>query len=335
MIGTKPHKQGIKVFARTGSSGIVHNFEVYIGKGNVKNVSPLGISGDIVLWLVDGLPKGQNYKVLTDNWLTSFSLMCALKEIGILALGTVRMSRLPNCSLKTDEGLKKLGRGANDCRTEAGTNVTALKWYDNKPVYLVSSYKGRHPVETVTRWSVAERRYVEVPRPAMVKEYNCRMGGFDLKDMLVALYRTNIGVKRYYLRIVFHLLDMCVVNAWLLYRRHCSQRGITKCKTLINFRSEIAHALLGAGKITVRKSGRSASNSPTLELVNKKKVRNSARVVEDVRYDCVGHCPAHTDKKQRCKFCIKACSRVKCVKCEKAFCLTKDKNCFMAYHIKQ
>ena len=111
--------------------------------------------------------------------------MCALKEIGILGLGIVRTPRLPGCSLKTDEGLKKLGRGANDYGNGAGTNVTALKWYDNKPVYLVSSYKGRHPVETVTRWSVAERRYVEVPRPAMVKEYNCRMGGFDLQDMLL------------------------------------------------------------------------------------------------------------------------------------------------------
>jgi hypothetical protein len=46
----------------------------------------------------------------------------------------------------------------------------------------------------------------------MVKEYNCHMGEVDLQDMLVALYRTNIGVKRYYLRIVFHLLDMCVVK---------------------------------------------------------------------------------------------------------------------------
>ena len=59
--------------------------------------------------------------------------MCALKEIGILALGTIRISRLPGCSLKTDEGLKKLGRGADDYTTVAGTNVTALKWYDNKP----------------------------------------------------------------------------------------------------------------------------------------------------------------------------------------------------------
>jgi hypothetical protein len=121
-----------------------------------------------------------------------------------LALGTVRISRLPGCSLKTDEGFKKLGRGVVDCRTEAGTNIKALKWFDNKPVYLDSSYKVRHPVERVNRWSVAQRRYVEVSRPEMVKEYNCHMGGVDLQKMLVALYRTNTAVKRYYLRIVFH-----------------------------------------------------------------------------------------------------------------------------------
>ena len=192
-VRNKPHKQGIKVFAHTGSSGTVYDFEVYMGKGTVKNVSPLGISGDIVLRLVDGLPKGQDYKVFMDNWLTSFSLMCALKEIGILGLGTVGMSRLPGCSLKTDEGLKKLERGADDYGNEAGTNVTALKWYDNKPVYLII------------------------------------------------------------------------------------------------FWSEIAHALLRAGKTNARKRGRSTSDSPTLELVNKKRVRNSAKVVDDVRCDCVGH----------------------------------------------
>ena len=149
------------------------------------------------------------------------------------------MSRLPGCSLKTDEGLKKLGQGADDYRTEAGTYVMTLKWYDNKPVYLII------------------------------------------------------------------------------------------------FWSETARALLRAKNITARKRSRSASDSHTLELVNKKKVRNSAKVMDDVRCDCVWHWPAHTEKNQRCRLCIKAYSRVKCMKWEKAFCLTKDKNCFMAYHIKQ
>jgi len=180
-VRNKSHKWGIKVFARTGSCGMVYDFEVYMAKGTVKTVSPLGISGDIVLRLVDGLLKEQNYKVFMDDWFTSLSLMCALKEIGNLALGTVRMSRLPGCSLKTDEGLNKLGRGADDCRNEAGTYVMALKWYDNKPVYLTI------------------------------------------------------------------------------------------------FWSETVRARLRAGKKTARKRGRSASDSITLELVNKKKVRNSAK----------------------------------------------------------
>ena len=79
----------------------MYDFEVYMRKGTVKNVSPLGISGDIVLRLVDGLPKGKHYKLFMDNWFTPFSIKYALKEIEILALGTVRMSRLPGCSLKT------------------------------------------------------------------------------------------------------------------------------------------------------------------------------------------------------------------------------------------
>ena len=43
------------------------------------------------------------------------------------------------------------------------------------------------------------------------------------------------------------------------------------------FWSETPRARLRAGKATARKRGRSASDSPTLELVNKKKVRNSTK----------------------------------------------------------
>jgi hypothetical protein len=64
----------------------VYDFEVYVGYGTVKHLPLLGISADIVLRLVDGLLKGQNDKVFMGNWFTSFSLMCAVKQFGILAL---------------------------------------------------------------------------------------------------------------------------------------------------------------------------------------------------------------------------------------------------------
>ncbi|XP_049764426.1 piggyBac transposable element-derived protein 2-like [Schistocerca cancellata] len=264
-VKTKPHKWGIKVFARAGSSGIEYDFEIYQGKGTVHNDTGLGISGDIVIRFVEGLPKYKNFKVFTDNWFTSYNLISALKNYGILAVGTVRPTRLQGCNLKADSELKKQGRGSYDYRTETERNIIALKWYDNKSVVLVSSYEGVSPVEPVKRLSVGERKYIDVPRPNIVKEYNRSIGGVDLHDMLVALYRSNIDVKRFYLRIVFHLLDMCVVNAWPLYRRHCRQRGITKHMSLLIFRSDVAH-----GDTLVRRRGQPSDDSPPPTVVKKR-----------------------------------------------------------------
>lgn len=61
----KPHKWGIKLFAIALSSGIVHDFEVYIGKGTLPpSEHGLGISGDVVLRLAECIPKNENYKVI-------------------------------------------------------------------------------------------------------------------------------------------------------------------------------------------------------------------------------------------------------------------------------
>lgn len=60
-IRNKPHKWGIKTFARAGVSGIIFDFEIYVGKGTIKNPTDLGISGDIVLRLIENLPGNKNF----------------------------------------------------------------------------------------------------------------------------------------------------------------------------------------------------------------------------------------------------------------------------------
>nr|CAI5822949.1 unnamed protein product [Callosobruchus analis] len=45
------------------------------------------------------------------------------------------------------------------------------------------------------------------------------MGGVDLMDMLVSLYRTRLKSRRWYLSIFAQMVDLCMNNAWLLYRR--------------------------------------------------------------------------------------------------------------------
>ena len=318
------------MFARAGVSGFIYDFEIYVGKGTV-TTSELGISGDVVIRLAECLPKGRNFKLFFDNWFTSFRLICALKEVGILSVGTVRHNRLPKCSFKNDNELKREGRGSCDYRTDTKNNVFAIRWYDNKSIHLVSSYKGKEPTDVVKRWSASDKAYIDVQRPAIVKEYNSFMGGVNLHDMLVALYRTNIGVKRGYLKIVYQIIDMCIVNAWLLYRRHCLQLSQTKYKTLVEFRAEVGHALLRNNKTADRKRGRPSLDTLE-EVIPAKKKSHAARPVDDVRYDNVGHWPEHIENKQRCKHCIKAYSRIQCDKCKVHLCLNKNNNCFKLFH---
>ena len=128
-----------------------------------------------------------------------------------------------------------------------------LKWFDNKAVHLISTYKSQEPIENVRRWSVAAKQHVNVPRPAIVQEYNTFMGGVDLHDMLVQLYRTNIKGRRSYLRI-FHLINMACANAWLWYRRHCDQKN-EKYRPLLDFVCDIAAGLLKRGTNEPRKKG--------------------------------------------------------------------------------
>ena len=84
----------------------------------------------------------------------------------------------------------------------------------------------------------------------IVKNYSSVMGGVDLADMLISLYRTPYKTRRWYLRVVVHLLDICKVNSWLLCRRYATQLKIPVRwqMKLDEFASKIANALIYRGK---------------------------------------------------------------------------------------
>lgn len=165
-------------------------------------------------------------KLSMDNWFNSYKLQCKLKCEGVLSVGTVRSNRIAGCPLENYKTMKSKGRGHFDYAVDIENNIVVTKWFDNKVVHVISNYIGPHPIDCVKRWSVSQKEKMDVPRPASIAEYNSYMGGIDLHDMIVELYRVNIKVRRFYLRIIYHLIDMCVVNAWLIYRRHCRQLNV-------------------------------------------------------------------------------------------------------------
>lgn len=104
---------------------------------------------------------------------------------------------------------------------EVNSNTVVVRWLDNRKVDLISTCTGTEPMSKVTRYDKKQKKKIEVPCPAVVQEYNQKMGGVDLTDCLTALYKYSLKSRRWYVYISYHSVCASVVTACLLYRRHC------------------------------------------------------------------------------------------------------------------
>lgn len=277
-LPSKPHKWGYKIFSLCGADGFMYDFEVYTGKILLVPGEPdLGASSNIVLDLVKSVPTGINHLLYFDNWFTSLPLMTTLAKKQILCLGTVRVNRLPGISFHNDKDLLKTGRGTHQEKSALvdDVEVRAVKWLDNRSVSLLSTFASVEPMNECKRYDKKNKCTVMIPCPAIVHEYNKFMGGVDLMDSLLSLYRIHTRSKKYYHKLLFHFLDVTVVNCWLLYRRHCQDLGIPSRKIMMlqEFKLFLAEALLLEGKsVLAKKRGRpSSAGSIAAEFAKKKR----------------------------------------------------------------
>eukprot|EP00112_Aurelia_sp_Birch-Aquarium-sp1_P001928 Seg1212.2 transcript_id=Seg1212.2/GoldUCD/mRNA.D3Y31 product="Chimeric ERCC6-PGBD3 protein" protein_id=Seg1212.2/GoldUCD/D3Y31 len=109
-------------------------------------------------------------------------------------------------------------------------------------------------MSSVNRWIPEEKCRKEIQCPRIIKEYNGGMGGVDLADMMIALYRIAVKTHRWYIKVFLHCVDICKVNAWLLYRRDCNLLEISKRKQqrLLQLSSQISEGLIKANKVAAK-----------------------------------------------------------------------------------
>ena len=131
-IRSKPKRWGFKLWARTGTSGILHHFDVYQGSKGPQKKTDLGVGGNVVMAMTSNLETGKNFKIFADNLFSSLKLVKALRERGLLYVGTVKENRLKGCGLKAEKVMKKEGRGAMNSKVDVASNVVAVRWFDNK-----------------------------------------------------------------------------------------------------------------------------------------------------------------------------------------------------------
>lgn len=146
--------------------------------------------------------------------------------------------------------------------------------------------------EIVRRYDKNVKSRIDISCPKVIKECNTNMGSVDLADMLVSLYRTGIKSHRWYIAIFSQLLDICVNNSWILYRRYHTQLIGSEKKYMPSkdFKYSVAKILL-----TQLKIGR-PKNTP---IVSKRIQKPTPKPMINPRLDNFDHLPQHV-KKGRC-----------------------------------
>jgi len=333
----KPNPWGVKLFLLCTSDGLVTNILDYQGKTTVidDEYKSFGLGASVVLQLVNILPRQCNFKLAFDRFFTSLPLLRHLKIEKIYCVGTIRNNRIEKCPLSSEKVLKNSGRGSFDYRQD-DSEIIVLKWYDNKPVLMCSSFVDGGAETLVRRWDKSNKEYVEIPRPEIISVYNQKMGGVDLIGKFVSQYRICIRSRKWTLRVIFHLVDLAICNSWVEYKKRCIDCGRLKKEImdLMSFRDEVCDGLLMANKsICFSEDNLNTSTSSRAACVPPARATSCPSTA--VRLDEHAHWPQLLDQKNASRCANPLChkkSKFACMKCKKVLCIKQDSNCFYDYH---
>ena len=199
--------------------------------------------------------------------------------------------------------------------------LVVVRWLDNKPVNFLSTFLQAEQLFTITRWSKTLKDKVLVHCPNIAREYNRHMGGVDLSDMLMALYRIDLRSKKYYNRIIFYLIGISLLNGWRIYQWNTKDTKMSFLKYIKSVSSSLM--ISGNKKADNRKSAFAYSRS---------------HPQNDTRYDGYQHFPQVNAERRRCKHTnCNLQTYISCSKCDVYLCVVSGKtfrNCFTDYHSK-
>jgi Transposase IS4 len=301
-IKNKPTKWGYKVWC-LASSNYLLGFQVYQGKR-----SSIGITNphEAVLYLTRNYHH-RNHILYLDRGFTSPVLLDELLRRGIRCCGTVSTNRkgLPEDLLTTASQLQN-----NEFTYRQRGELGALVWKDRRLVYLLTTHTSPAETTSIERKS-KNGSTVQRSVPTAVADYNKYRSGVDTVDQLHANYSIGRKSKKWWPRLVWWLIDMCIINAYSLYR----QRQQVKISQL-EFREQLMQQLV--------------------EQYHQERCRRGRPPHSPREYQQRAHWPQHTAIKLDCVYCSREPNQRKrssfqCKSCHVQLCVDP---CFELYHTK-
>ena len=237
----KPNKWGMKAYSLADSkNGYTYNWMLYagmlkviiltqsnyylliIGKDDTLDLSKdRTVTQAVVMRLLKSL-KETGHHIYMDNYYTSPNLFLEMKLAGFGACGIASVDRkgMPAAwKSRTGQKKNKVIMNKGEVRTEnLGNGLLALQWKDKQIITMLSTIHDDKMVTKSRRSRSSTTGKEDVQKPVMVDAYNNNMRGVDKSDQLLAYYGFNHRTIKWYKRAIFHLFDLAIINAFILYK---------------------------------------------------------------------------------------------------------------------
>ena len=270
----------------------------------------------------------QGYHLFVDNFYTSMILFKTLFTQGVLATGTVMETRrdFPPVLKNSKEWAKGKDRGA--MRWEPDPPCLALQWIDNKVVSLLTTIDNANNKIQVNRKSKTAGVWSTkvVYQPKAVSNYNKYMNAVDRSDQILATNNVLRKCMRWWKTLFFHLIDIAVVNSFILFREHqANYNNITTLMMKPFTGEEIVRQLCDLPEY---------DDPPT---------STRSKPVPKLGDFEVVHMPEFSHVRRLCVVCykqgrgeLKIASYCSAPQCEgKYMHITKERNCFKEFHSRE
>jgi len=300
----KPTKWGFKPYVLADyKSGYTYGMNV------LENIdtSEDGKMYNLVKGLMNDLKENNksNYSphiLATDGLYSSEKL---LLEEDFKFIGAIRPGRIKSNHRQIMKSIKR-GTFEYYYKYENDDFQVLTKYMDSKLLFLISNFIDTNRLCTKSRWSRKLQQYIEISFPEIVKVYQILMKGVDISNQLISYYEIDVRMKKWWKRLFNHLIDIAVVNSYILYNKS------------------------GRGEVLSQKKFR---ESIVLSVIAKYKVEQISKEL------ACEHLIRRTNKQRTCKGCYeKKYHNAKntpttiymCIACEIHLCPT----CFYDYHQK-
>ena len=323
----KPSKWGFKYWVLSDPSAYTIDFNLYYGAAQSER-SDQGLGFETVTNLVENY-RNQNYEVYCDNFYSSPVLFHELLKNGIRATGTLRTNRKGTpkdvIAIKTCLKKKNTPRGKGYYLREKHSAIVYCCWNDNSVVSTLSTCFPGHSINTIKRKgknpSTGRNEEHDVPVPIIIENYKY-MGGVDKSDQYLQYHSSLRRTIRYWKTLFYHMLDIAVVNAMVLYNWVAMELG-AKPVSENQFRDTLILQLIGKYRAPHPPSNPGAS-APTLTLPPDK---------------CrIHHGSVLATQRNRCRYCahqgqVNLTNR-RCTDCPfvPSLCQTAERDCHALWH---